>query len=314
MKTASCEEIQSQIAWYLYNELDTDERGVLEDHVESCQACAAELEREKAFLTRLGERRAIEPSAAMLAECRHDLMRSIYRADRLRHESAAAWQDPMRALGEAWRAIWSWWRPIAVGCTVAIAFLGGWWIRGTQPSGGRPANPSETSIANISAVNLDPRQGRVQISYDEVRQRTLNGNVQEPRIQQFLVYAAKSYGNPGVRLDTVDILKERAGDREVRNTLLHLVANDQNDGVRLKALEGLKQYARDPEVRQALITVLTKDDNPGMRVQVIDLLTASQDRSLVGILQGVAQKEENNYVRMRCQNALREMNASVETF
>ncbi len=314
MKTASCEEIQSRIAWYLYDELDAGERNLLEDHVESCQACAAELEREKAFLARLGDRGTFEPSAALLAECRHDLMRSIYRADRLRRQSAAARQDPMRALVEVWRAIWSWWRPMAVACGVAMAFLGGWWIRGTQSAAGRPANPNETSIANISAVNLDPRQGRVQISYDEVRQRTLNGNVQDPRIQQLLVYAAKSYANPGVRLDTVDILKERAGDREIRNTLLYLVGNDQNDGVRLKALDGLKQYARDPEVRQALITVLTKDDNPGMRVQVIDLLTASQDRSLVGILQGVAQKEENNYVRMRCQNALREMNASVETF
>src|SRR5262249_50547044 len=158
------------------------------------------------------------------------------RADRLRHERALTRQDPMRALGEAWRAIWSWWRPIAAVCGVTLAFLGGWWIRGPQSGGGRPGTPNEASIANISAVNLDPTQGRVQISYDEVRQRTLNGNVHDPRIQQLLVYAAKSYANPGVRLDTVDILKERAADREIRNTLLYLVAHDQNDGVRLKAL------------------------------------------------------------------------------
>src|SRR5262249_54808496 len=176
MKTESCERIEAQISWYLYNELDAEERGVLEDHVESCQACAAELERERELLARLSERRPIEPSAAMLAECRHDLMRSIYRADRLRHERALTRQDPMRALGEAWRAIWSWWRPIAAVCGLTLAFLGGWWIRGPQSGGGRPGTPNEASIANISAVNLDPTQGRVQISYDEVRQRTLNGN------------------------------------------------------------------------------------------------------------------------------------------
>ncbi len=50
------------------------------------------------------------------------------------------------------------------------------------------------------------------------------------------------------------------------------------------------------------------------RVQAIDLLMESQDRSLVGILQGVAQKENNNYVRMRCRKALQDMNASVETY
>lgn len=316
----TCEQIRTQISWYLYNELDAEERGTVEDHLESCQACAAELEREKAFLTRLNARTTLEPSPALVAESRHDLMRSIYRADRLRRESAAATLNPLRALRETWVSMRVWWPPVAVTCSLLISFLGGWWIRGGQPGAARldssdPLLANISSISNISSLNLDAVAGRVQISFDETRPRTLNGTLQDPKIQRLLVHAARNYANPGVRLETIDILKDQAADRGIRNTLLHVVANDPNDGVRLKALEGLAQYARDPEVRQALIEVLNKDDNPGMRVQAIDLLMELQDRrSLVGVLQGVAQKEENNYVRMRCQNALREMNASVETF
>jgi hypothetical protein len=51
-----------------------------------------------------------------------------------------------------------------------------------------------------------------------------------------------------------------------------------------------------------------------MRVQAIDLLMVSHTNDLIGVLQDVAQKENNNYVRMRCQTALRDMNASVESF
>jgi hypothetical protein len=192
-----------------------------------------------------------------------------------------------------------------------MGFFSGWYVRN---GGSRTPNPGDGMIANISGVNLDPQAGQVQISFDEVRRQTLRGKLQDPRIQNFLIFAAKSYGNPGVRMDTVEILNERAGERDIRDTLLYVVANDRNPGVRLKALEGLKQYAQDDEVRQALMRVLTNDDNPGMRVQAIDLLMVGHDHKLIGVLQDVAQREDNNYVRMRCQAALRDMNASVETF
>ncbi len=306
----SCEQVRTQINWYLYNELNEPERTAVEDHVESCPTCAAELEKERAFLAQLRARPELEPSVALVAECRHDLMRSLYREERQRQQGAIVVFHPL----EVWRRLWSWMglQPVAALAVLAMGFLGGWYVRN---GGTHPLNPGEAQIANISGVNLDPQGGgQVQISFDEVRRQTLSGKPQDPRIQNFLIFAAKSYGNPGVRLDTIEILKERASERDIRDTLLYVVDNDKNAGVRLKALEGLKQYAQDGEVRQALIRVLTNDDNPGMRVQAIDLLMVSHTNDLIGVLQDVAQKENNNYVRMRCQTALRDMNASVESF
>jgi 3-methyladenine DNA glycosylase AlkC len=56
------------------------------------------------------------------------------------------------------------------------------------------------------------------------------------------------------------------------------------------------------------------DVNPGVRIQAIDLLTAQRDESLVGVLQTVMQKEDNQYVRLKVRNALEDMRASVGTF
>jgi HEAT repeat protein len=67
-------------------------------------------------------------------------------------------------------------------------------------------------------------------------------------------------------------------------------------------------------VRRTLAQVLLKDQNAGVRIQVIDLLIARQDPATIGVLQTLIGKEDNGYVRMRCQNALRDMNASVGTF
>lgn len=302
----NCEQVRAQISWYLYNELNEPERSAVEDHVESCRTCAAELEKERAFLAQLSARPGLEPSVALMAECRHDLMRSLYREERKRQEGAIVVFHPM----QVWRWIWKQ-QPAAALALLAMGFFGGWYVRNGNM---RMPNPGEAQIANISGVNLDPQGGQVQISFDEVRRQTMSGKLQDPRIQNFLIFAAKSYGNPGVRLDTIEILKERASERDIRDTLLYVVDNDKNAGVRLKALEGLKQYAQDGEVRKALVRVLTNDDNPGMRVQAIDLLMVSHTNDLIGVLQDVAQKENNNYVRMRCQTALRDMNASVESF
>ena len=60
--------------------------------------------------------------------------------------------------------------------------------------------------------------------------------------------------------------------------------------------------------------VLMTDENPEVRKQVIDLLVAHRDDSMVGMLQNLMQREDNSYVRLKCEKALKEMNASIGTF
>jgi hypothetical protein len=112
----------------------------------------------------------------------------------------------------------------------------------------------------------------------------------------------------------VGLLTSRADSGEVRDALLNAVAHDSNAGVRLKALDGLKPLAGDPQVRRTLAQVLLADDNPAVRMQVVDLLVSHRDDSMVGVLQNLVQKEDNNYVRLKCEKALKDMNASIGTF
>jgi hypothetical protein len=57
-----------------------------------------------------------------------------------------------------------------------------------------------------------------------------------------------------------------------------------------------------------------RDDNVGLRTQAIDLLTEHRPTDVVGVLQQLMQQEDNDYIRLRTQRALRELKASVETF
>jgi hypothetical protein len=56
------------------------------------------------------------------------------------------------------------------------------------------------------------------------------------------------------------------------------------------------------------------DKNPAVRSRVVDLLVTNRDDSVVGVLQGLVQREGNNSVRLKLEKALKDMNASIGTF
>jgi HEAT repeat protein len=174
-------------------------------------------------------------------------------------------------------------------------------------------SPSDEVFTTVRSVQPDPSTGRVQIVLDETRRRAVTGALDDENVRRWMLAAAREE-NPAVRVESVDLLKDHAGLTEVRDALLNAVSHDPNSGVRLKAIEGLKQLAADPEVRKTLSQVLLVDENPAVRVQAVDLLVSRRDGSMVGVLQDVVQREDNPYVRLKCEKALKEMNASIGTF
>jgi hypothetical protein len=177
--------------------------------------------------------------------------------------------------------------------------------------GASVANPMTSRVRYVEPVS----PGRVQIVLDETRQRVLSGSVDDQAIQRLLLTAAKDPSDAGLRVESVDLLKNNSQSAEIRSALVYSLEHDPNAGVRLKALDGLKQFAEDPDTRKALTQVLLKDDNPGVRTQVIDLLVQRHNNdAMVGVLQELLEKEDNGYIRMRCQKVLQDMNASAEMY
>jgi hypothetical protein len=196
----------------------------------------------------------------------------------------------------------------AAAAMIAVGYFAG------RFSAGQPVLSSpESVVSSIRSVQRDP-SGRVQIAFDETRPRVLAGRMDDDQIRQLLLAAAREQSNAGVRVESVEMLRSQSSLAEVRSTLLEAVAGDPNPGVRLRALEGLKDFSRDSDVRKTLSQVLLRDDNVGVRMEVVDLLITHQDDDVVGVLQNLMEREANDYIRMRTQNALREMHASLGIF
>lgn len=303
----NCEDVRKELSLFLYGELSFEEEESVHQHLEGCEECRRALAREKTWHEAL-DRSEATPPAHLLGQCRRDLRQTV--------QSTSARTTGLRGFLSSVRQPWvaSFLRPAGALALVAVGFL----AARLAPLGGPERAPlglaaTEPMAAQVRYLQPDS-SGNVRIVLDETRQRVLTGSLDDADIQRVLLTAASQSSDPGLRVVSMDMLKSRSESVEIRHALLQALRLDPNAGVRLKALEGLKSYAAEPEIRSALAHALLTDDNPGVRIQAIDLLTEQKEIEMAGLLQELLRKEENNYVRLRCQRALREMNASLETF
>ena len=300
----SCEETQKQLPLLLYGELSFDEEESVEQHLDGCEACRAELKRATTLQHAVDEAQ-LDVDPALLTECRRNL-----------RIHAAALNSPRDGWYRGVRgflALPAWfYKPVASVALVALGFFGARYLPVIEGASVL-TRYSEPVASRVRYVEPNT-SGQIQIVVEETRQRTLSGDIGDEPIRRLLLAAARDSSDPGLRVESMDILKCRVESMDVRRALIHALQHDPNPGVRLKALEGLRAAAAEPEIRKALSQALLADQNPGVRTQAIDLLTLKHEPAMVGVLQELMRKEDNNYVRMKCQKALHEMNASVEMF
>jgi hypothetical protein len=308
----NCDSVSKLIPLYFYGELPPDEEDRVEQHLHDCADCARIVDGQRKLATAL-DRRQVEAPQFLLEDCRADLMAAIQGgAPRIERSAKSPWKLFLEAVGSTFSGFGKLRQPIGAVALVALGFVAarfsGSGPVGTVTGGGTPSDEVFATVRDVKPVSA----GHVQIAYDEVRRRTVQGSTEDQGIQKLLLAAAHDE-NEAVRVESVGLLQGKSGG-DVRDAFINAVAHDSNVGVRLKALEGLKPLSGDPEVRQTLAHVLLTDDSPAVRMQVVDLLVARRDGSMVGLLQSAVQREDNSSVRLKVEKALKDMNASIGTF
>jgi hypothetical protein len=305
----NCEWVQENICLYLYNELADDARHEVEQHLQRCAECALELADQREFQARMNGLPVEEPSASFLAAARMRLQESLETT-----EPRRSWYQRFAFDPTAWlRQVR--FSPALAAVILMVGFgsgLGTMYsaLAGKAPHPAATAGTVQSSIGGITSIDRKPNSDQVQIHYQRVVPESMEGTVSDPRIQGMLAYAAKSnYNNPGVRLDSVDMLAAKADDPQVREALTYALRYDSNPGVRLKTLDGLSKYVKqDIRVRNAVLDALLNDSNLGVRsgaLQALDPVRA--DSSVRMALQQLAKEDPSQYIRTESQRELASM-------
>jgi hypothetical protein len=304
-----CEWVRENITLHVYGELADDARYELEQHVARCADCAAELKAEQEFHALLSQDRAAEPAPNLLAASRMRLQEALETA-----EQGGLWRrlafDPGNWLRQARFS------PALASAILIAGFAGG---VGTSyrvfahPAGKTDiatAPPSvESSISGIQSITQRAGTNQIDIKYNTVSTQEAQGSMNDQRIQQLLLFAARSNYNSGVRMDSVDLLTQKPDVSQVRDALIYAVRYDTNPGVRLKALDGLGAFVKDDvRVRDVVLEALVNDANPGVRTEALRLVEpVKADGSVRGVLMTLAAKDQSQYIKSQARTMLAQL-------
>ena len=330
----NCTEIHEGIVMAAYSELPDDRNHALLQHMAGCPACREEQEQLLALKTLSAAYPVLEPSPNLVARSRTRLQ------DALDALPPKRWYD---RLGD-------WMTRTATGlqsapvaaCLLLVAgaglgSLGGYefaahhaaGLAGNGPARDvagagqlgvvEAANQTNTpEIANISGIVRQPDSHLVEVRYNQVEPRRLQGTLDDPKIRQLLMLASQSGTNPEVRNDSVDLLAAEcrlghgcagsgAQGTGVRDALMVALRYDRSANVRQKALEGLQPYvAQDLQVRDAILETLLNDPEARIRSAAISMLEPVEaDTSVRQVLSTVAESDENSHIRNASRVVLR---------
>jgi HEAT repeats/Putative zinc-finger len=306
-----CEWVKDNVLLYVYNELPDDARYELEQHLARCADCTAELKTTRKFHALLSELPVEEPSPNLVAASRMRLQEGLETAEQGRfwHRlifDPAAWFRQIRFAPALAAAIFM--VGFAGGIGTTYKFVNGN-SGGASIASGPASAPAESSITGIQSVTQDPGSNHISIKYSTVSTQEAQGSLNDQRIQQLLLFAARNNYNSGVRMDSVDLLTQEPNNTHVREALMYALRYDSNPGVRLKALDGLGAYVKsDPRVRDAVLEALVQDSNPGARTEALHLLEPVRaDSSVRLVLQKLAQSDQNQYIRSQARTMLAQL-------
>jgi anti-sigma factor RsiW len=303
----NCEWVRENITLYLYGELADDARHELEQHTTRCGECAAELAEQREFQEQMSGLPVEEPSASFVAASRMRLQEALEQV-----EPSRAWYRRFAFDPTAWL------RQVRFSPALATAIfivgfgggLGTMYKASLNHTVSAPVEaPQEASIGGITSIEKDPASNTVKVHYDRVSPGSVQGTVNDPKVQDLLLYAAKSNENPGVRLNSVDALSAKSDDPRVRETLTYALRYDSNPGVRLHSLEGLGPFVKeDIRVRNAVLDALLNDSNLGVRSGALHSLEpVKTDSSVRMALQQLAKDDPSDYIRGESKRVLASM-------
>jgi len=310
-----CDWVRQNILFYVYNELEDDARYEVEQHLARCPECATELKAARKFHATLSGMPVAEPTPNLLAASRMRLQEALETT-----QPGGFWQRVIFEPGTWLRQIRM--APALAAVIFIVGFGGGIgatynFLANRPPTSdiaindhGSPTPAVEaSSVTGIRSVTQEPGSNQVSIKYDTILTQEAQGSLNDQRIQQLLLFAARNNYNSGVRMDSVDLLTQSPDDSRVREALMYALQNDTNPGVRLKALDGLSGFVRqDARVRDGVLRTLISDTNSGVRMQALRLVEPMKtDSNVRSVLTRLSQTDENVSIRSQARAMLAQM-------
>lgn len=271
----TCEQAGALLPDYFAESLTSEQRKLVENHVESCRQCREE--------TALWQKLSLLPQEKPGPEsrARFNAMLEAYSVGRLEHDRPAIQsQSALRAfLGGGWM------RMPAAGLAWAVLLIAVGFFAGRSINTQNPAEQQQ--LAKLQEELTNTRQ---LVTISLLQQRSASERLQ------------------AIAQATAWSISEQHPDPKVMDALLHTLHSDNSVDVRLAAVDALGRFHHDPQVRQGLVDALQAPQSPMVQVALIDLMVELKDASVIQQLKKFEHDPTiNPTVRQRAEWGIRQL-------
>jgi hypothetical protein len=252
----NCEQITQLLAAYLQDNVDQDERLLVEQHIQKCPQCGEEV----ALWKNLAMLPEEQPSPALRS--RFKSMLETYQEGRWEQASLAA----ERRKNPGWLS-GNWLRGLAGGIAWACLFLIVGFYLGRNTSKPDSGHTQELAAMHSELTNM----------------------------RQLVVLSLLQQESASQRLQAITwSTQAQQPDPQVLAALLHTLRYDSSVNVRLAALDALGRYQDQPAVRHGLVEALQPQQSPMVQLALIDLLVELRDATATQQLKKFEQEPKLN--------------------
>ena len=307
---------------YFFGEINSRQKIELEEHLRNCELCRSEFYSAKVLKESLVKNELTEPAENILQEARNELHSNL-RKEKMRTGFLEY------IFGKITSSFFITPQLAAAALSFLIAgIIIGYFVFNTagtihysmeNPSQGNMNQQTtlsgDTRINNIRLVDKNASDGTVEFTFDAIKPVRIRGKINDPEVQNILMYSMLNENNPGTRLNTINLISSSSQprpDTEIRNALLSVVKFDNNQGVRLEAMKLLKKFTFDDDIKNTMLYVLQNDSSSGMRIEAMNMLVqankkgSSFNREDLSVFREKMQQDDNNYIRYQAKTVLKE--------
>ncbi len=309
---------------YFFGEINSREKIELEEHLKNCDLCRSEFNSAKVLKDSLMQDKLPEPDENLLKQARNQLQSNLRKE--ITHPGFFQKLNGMFSSS-------FFFTPQLAATVLSVLIIGvfiGYFLfnsTGTmhyslenpqpQKTNQQAVLSGETKISNIRFIDKNAADGTVDFTFDAVKPMHIKGKINDPQVQNVLLYSMLNEDNPGTRLNTINLInssKQEQPDSEIKNALLSVVKFDNNQGVRLEAMKLLKKFNYDDQIKKTMIYVLQNDSSSGMRIEAMNrLVDANKTGSEfspadLSVFREKMKQDNNNYIRYQAKTVLKENN------
>jgi len=336
MKNNKHKQFDEMLMLYFYGELSSVETRIFQNHLDKCPYCQHELNKLKEMKDSLSKVPVVVPTKELIKRVNLKVLNEIRFGSKSTILSKI--KDKIEEMLDSLTEIFPHpkYQLIAIGLTFVVGiFIGKMWlssgllndpemlanfIRNKRGMTKIEENGLKNALADymlrsgdveisdlIQKKGVENKGGIVSVNVKVEKDLELKGGLDDPTIQNMLMYSALHDKDPDRRLRAVKLLSKSRQNREIESTIVAVLLQDENVDVRLYAIRSLCKKELSEQIVDVLKSVALHDKSAVIRKLAIENLYKVNSEEVIPVIALVSANDKDENVRSLARETLEKL-------